>query len=302
MPIAPRTYYAWASRAPSKRSLWDAAITEVLAGFYKPDEHGRRKPESLYGSVKMWAHLQRQGFPVAKSTVERLMRRNGWQGVRRQKSIRTTISDPAAERAPDLVDRQFRVPTPNALLVADFTYVKLVTGVFVYVAFVIDAYAGAIIGWEAASVKQTRFVESAIRQAAALRARQGHRIDGAIHHSDAGSQYTAIHLVKHCRYRGCGPRSAASAMPTTTPWPRRPSGSTRTNASAPIHRSAAARCATSPTSSSSPPTTSAGTTSSASCTASDASHPPKRKPNTGINGMRANQPAHRNDPLQRQPD
>jgi len=186
--IAPRTFYAWASRAPSKRSLWDAAITEVLAGFYQPDEHGRRKPESLYGSVKMWAHLQRQGCPVAKSTVERLMRRNGWQGVRRQKSIRTTISDPAAERAPDLVDRQFRVPTPNALLVADFTYVKLVTGVFVYVAFVIDAYAGAIIGWEAASVKQTRFVESAIRQAAALRARQGHRIDGAIHHSDAGSQ------------------------------------------------------------------------------------------------------------------
>ena len=59
--IAPRTFYAWVSRAPSKRALWDAAITEVLAGFYEPDEHGRRKPESLYGSVKMWAHLQRQG-------------------------------------------------------------------------------------------------------------------------------------------------------------------------------------------------------------------------------------------------
>ena len=122
----------------------------------------------------MWAHLQRQGITVAKSTVERLMRRNGWQGVRRQKSVRTTIADPAAERAPDLVDRQFRVPAPNALFVADFTYVKLVTGVFVYVAFVIDAYAGAIVGWEAASVKHTGFVESAIRQAAALRARQGH--------------------------------------------------------------------------------------------------------------------------------
>ena len=125
--------------------------------------------------------------------------------MRRQKSIRTTISDPSAERAPDLVDRQFRVPTPNALLVADFTYVKLVTGVFVYVAFVIDAYAGAIIGWEAASVKQTRFVESAIRQAAALRARQGHRIDGAIHHSDAGSQYTAIHFGETLSLSGLRP-------------------------------------------------------------------------------------------------
>jgi putative transposase len=203
--IAPRTFYAWVSRAPSKRSLWDTAITEVLAGYYEPDEDGRRQPESLYGSVKMWAHLQREGFPVAKSTVERLMRRNGWQGVRRQKSVRTTVADPAAERAPDLVDRQFRVPTPNALVVADFTYVKLATGTFVYVAFVIDAYAGAIIGWEAASVKQTRFVESAIRQAAALRARQGHRIDGAIHHSDAGSQYTAIHFGETLSLSGLRP-------------------------------------------------------------------------------------------------
>lgn len=205
VPIAPRTFYAWATRAPSKRSLWDEAITEVLAGYYEPDAEGRRKPESLYGSVKMWAHLQREGIPVAKSTVERLMRRNGWQGVRRQKSVRTTIADPAAERAPDLVDRQFRVPSPNALVVADFTYVKLVTGMFVYVAFVIDAYAGAIIGWEAAGVKQTRFVESAIRQAAALRARQGHRIDGAIHHSDAGSQYTAIHFGETLSLSGLRP-------------------------------------------------------------------------------------------------
>jgi len=76
--IAPRTFYAWASRAPSKRSLWDATITEILAGYYDPDEDGRRSPESLYGSLKMWAHLQRESIPVAKSTVERLMRRSGW--------------------------------------------------------------------------------------------------------------------------------------------------------------------------------------------------------------------------------
>jgi putative transposase len=192
VPIAPRTFYAWVQRAPSKRALWDATITEILAGYYEPDEQGRRKPESLYGSVKMWAHLQREGIPVAKSTVERLMRRHGWQGVRRQKTVRTTIADPSAARPPDLVDRQFGVRAPNRLLVADFTYVKLVTGVFVYVAFVIDAYAGAIVGWEASGSKHTRFVESAIRQAAALRSRQGHPIDGAIHHSDAGSQYTSV--------------------------------------------------------------------------------------------------------------
>jgi putative transposase len=75
----------------------------------------------------------------SRSTVERLMRRYGWQGVGRQKSVRTTVADLTADRAPDLVDRQLRVHTPNVLVVVDFTYVKLVTGVFVYVAFVIDA-------------------------------------------------------------------------------------------------------------------------------------------------------------------
>ncbi len=186
--IAPRTFYAWVSRAPSKRSLWDAAITEVLAGYYEPDEHGCRKPESLYGSVKMWAHLRREGIPVAKSTVER-----GDAGQR-------LAGRPPAEEGPHHHLRPRRaagtgsgrpavaVPAPNRLLVADFTYVKLICGVFVYVAFVIDAYAGTIVGWERSASKQTRFVESAIRQAVALRSRQGHPIDGAIHHSDAGSQ------------------------------------------------------------------------------------------------------------------
>jgi putative transposase len=79
------------------------------------------------------------------------------------------------------------VPAPNRLLVADFTYVKLVTGAFCYVAFVIDAYAGMIIGWEASGSKETRFVESGIRQPPALGSRQGHLIDGAIHHSDEGA-------------------------------------------------------------------------------------------------------------------
>jgi len=210
--IAPRTFHAWVTRAPSKRSLWDATITEVLTGYYEPDENGRKKPESLYGSLKMWAHLQREGIPVAKSTVERLMRAIGWQGVRRQKKVRTTIPDPAAERAPDLVDRQFTVPAPNRLLVADFTYVKLVTGVFAYVAFVIDAYAGAIIGWEASISKETRFVESAIRQAAALRTRQGHPIDGAIHHSDAGSQGGFQGSSQHLKGEGVahGPQRGAA--------------------------------------------------------------------------------------------
>jgi putative transposase len=119
--IAPRTFYAWLSRPPSARALWDMTITEVLAGFYAPDEYGRRPPEALYGANKMWAHLQRQGIEVARCTVERLMRIHGWRGVTRAKKVRTTIADPAAGRAPDLVDRHFGVEAPNVLLVADFT-------------------------------------------------------------------------------------------------------------------------------------------------------------------------------------
>ncbi|TCM33684.1 helix-turn-helix protein [Kribbella sp. VKM Ac-2568] len=169
--IAPRTYYAWARRAPSKRALWDTTITEVLAGYYEPDEHGRRPPESLYGSLKMWAHLNRTGIQVARCTVERLMRLHGWRGATRAKKVRTTIPDPAAARAPDLVNRQFAVEAPNRLLVADFTYVRLAVGAFCYTAFVIDAFAGLIVGWECSTSKHTAFVERAIAQAATLRAR-----------------------------------------------------------------------------------------------------------------------------------
>lgn len=128
--ISPRTFHAWAKRAPSKRALWDTTVTEILAGYYEPDENGKRRPECLYGAAKMWAHLQREGIPVARCTVERLMQANGWRGVVRRKKVRTTEADPAASRAADLVDRQFRVTAPNLLVVANFTYVRLATGAF----------------------------------------------------------------------------------------------------------------------------------------------------------------------------
>jgi len=195
--IAPRTYWARRSRPPSRRALADAALTEILAGIYEPDERGRRKPESLYGSLKMWEHLNRQGITVARCTVERLMAASGWRGVTRARAVRTTTADPAHGRALDLVKRDFKASAPGELHVADFTYVPLDGGGFGYTAFVIDAFAGLIAGWECCLSKQTAFVEKAIRQAAALRARQGHPISGqAIHHSDAGSQYTSVRFAQ----------------------------------------------------------------------------------------------------------
>lgn len=204
--IAPRTYWARRSAAPGKRALWDTAVTEILAGIYEPDENGRRPPESLYGTVKMWAHLNRQGIPVAKCTVERLKRAHGWRGATRGRRVRTTVPDPAASRAPDLVRRQFKAARPGQLHVADFTYVPLAGGRFAYTAFVIDAFAGLIPGWECSLSKQTAFVESAIRQAAGYRARQGNPISGdAIHHSDAGSQYTSVHFTETLMLAGLAP-------------------------------------------------------------------------------------------------
>jgi putative transposase len=130
--IAPRTYWARRSRPPSRRALADAALTEILAGIYEPGPDGRRPPECLYGSVKMRQHLRRQGITVAKCTVERLMRAHGWRGVTRARTARTTIGDPAAARAPDLVKRHFTAERPGQLHVADFTCVPPGGGGFGY--------------------------------------------------------------------------------------------------------------------------------------------------------------------------
>jgi putative transposase len=203
VPIAPRTYYAQVARPPSKRALWDTAVTEILSGIYEPDEAGRRPPESLYGSLKMWAHLHRQGIPVAKCTVERLMRVNGWRGASRAKKIRTTTRDPAASRAPDLVNRHFHAERPDELWVADFTYVPMEIG-FGYTAFIVDTFAGVIVGWACALSKHTAFVQRALRRAATKRGRHG-RLVGTVHHSDAGSQYTSVRFAETLMLAGLTP-------------------------------------------------------------------------------------------------
>lgn len=208
--IAPSTYYAHLKRAPSKRTLADLVLVGVLADLYEPyiDDLGRKRkhPESLYGTVKMWAHLNRTGTMVAKCTVARLKQLNGWHGVMRRNKIITTKSDPNAARAEDHVNRDFTAEAPNELVVADFTYVPLATGQWAYTAFVIDAFANLIPGWECSTVKTTSFVESAVRQSGEYRARAGHPLLGdTIHHSDAGTQYTAIRFGETLTLEGMIP-------------------------------------------------------------------------------------------------
>ena len=197
--VAPRTYHAWRRRPPSARAQKDAWLSGLLRAVFEPDARGRRRPESLYGAVKIWGWLARQDIVVARCTIERLMRANGWRGRSRgRRKVRTTVPDDAHPRHPDLVSRDFRPPGPGRLLVADFTYVPLVTGGFVYTAFVIDAFAGTIAGWECSASKSVAFVRRAIAQAAAhLRESSAGLAAGRIlHHSDAGSQYTSVRCAE----------------------------------------------------------------------------------------------------------
>ena len=183
---------------------------------------GRRPPESLYGPVKMRAHVRRQGIPVARCTVGRLRRAHGWRGVSRGRRVRATVPDPAASRAPDLVRRRFRASRPGQLHVADFTCVPLAGGRFTYTAFVIGAFAGLIPGWGCPLPEETAFVESAIRQATAYGARQGNPVtSGAIHHSDAGSQYTSVHFTETLMLAGLAPSIGTVGTRSITLW-RRP--------------------------------------------------------------------------------
>ena len=183
LPIAPSTYHAHAAKRadPAKlsaREKRDAALKPEIARVFAENF-------AVYGARKVWRQLQRDGEQVARCTVERLMRAMGLEGVIRGKPVRTTISDKAAPCPLDHVNRQFRVPRPNVLWVSDFTYVSTWTG-FVYVAFVIDAYARRIVGWRASRTAHAGFVLDALEQALHER-RPVHRA-GLIHHSDRGSQ------------------------------------------------------------------------------------------------------------------
>ena len=143
----------------------------------------------VYGARKIWHQMRRDNKPIARCTVERLMRKLGIQGVRRGKKVRTTYPDKNAQCPLDLVNRQFTVDKPNKLWVADFTYVSTWQG-WLYIAFVIDAFKNRIVGWRASSHMTADFVLDALEQA--LYERKPDPESGLIHHSDRGSQYVSI--------------------------------------------------------------------------------------------------------------
>ncbi|HFX9092564.1 IS3 family transposase [Escherichia coli] len=191
--IAPSTYYHCQQQRhhPDKRSARaqrDDWLKREIQRVY--DEN-----HQVYGVRKVWRQLLREGIRVARCTVARLMAVMGLAGVLRGKKVRTTVSRKAVS-AGDRVNRQFVAERPDQLWVADFTYVSTWQG-FVYVAFIIDVFAGYIVGWRVSSSMETTFVLDALEQALWAR-----RPSGTVHHSDKGSQYVSLAYTQRLKEAG----------------------------------------------------------------------------------------------------
>ena len=198
--IAPSGYWRHAARQrnPQLRCARDQR-DDTLVPHIERVWHANMR---VYGADKVWKQMNREGWFIARCTVERLMKRLGLQGVRRGKVVRTTLSDMKAPCPLDRVNRQFKAERPNQLWVSDFTYVSTWQG-WLYVAFVIDVYARRIVGWRVSTSMHTDFVLDALEQA--LYARQPERDGTLIHHSDRGSQYVSIRYSERLSEAGIEP-------------------------------------------------------------------------------------------------
>jgi len=201
LPIAPSTYYLRKAQQQdaatrAARTRRDTALRAVIQRIWEANHQ-------VYGPRKVWKQLRREGSPVARCTVERLMRAMGVRGASRGRAwVVTTRPAPAAERPADLVARRFTATRPNQLWVSDFTYVATWRG-FVYVAFVIDVFARRIVGWRVSSSLATDFVLDALEQA--IYDRCGDGVTALVHHSDRGTQYVSMRYTERLAEAGIAP-------------------------------------------------------------------------------------------------
>lgn len=198
LPIAPSTFYDHMARRANPDLLSDRAKRDKTL---RPEiERVWEQNYKVYGVRKVWHQMRREGFDVARCTVARLMNDMGLEGVIRGKKAKTTIPDKALLCPLDKVNRQFKAPAPDILWVSDFTYVATWQG-FVYVAFVIDAFARRIVGWRVSRTAHAGFVLDALEQAV----HQRQPGSGLVHHSDRGSQYLSIKYTERLAEAGIEP-------------------------------------------------------------------------------------------------
>ena len=184
-------FYGWVKRAPSQRSVDNAALTRTVRTIHAVSR-------GTYGAPRVHAELAADGIAASRNRVARVMRDANIVGVSRRKFMVTTVRD-GGRQAPDLVDRAFTADAPNALWVADITYIPTWMG-FVYLAVVLDVFSRRIVGWSMSTTLHVTVVLDALNMALTMR-----RPSGVIHHSDQGSQYTSIEFGNRCRKAGVRP-------------------------------------------------------------------------------------------------
>ena len=186
-------YYAWRERPPSRRSLEDSALTERIREVH---ERSRR----TYGYPRVHAELKALGVRCGRRRVARLMRQAGLHGCMRGRRRSTTRRDGDGAPTPDLVDRRFLAASPDRLWLADITYLPTREG-FLYLSFILDACSRKVVGWSMASHLRAELVVDALEMALWRR----NSPSGVIHHSDRGSQYTALSFGKRLEEAGVFP-------------------------------------------------------------------------------------------------
>ena len=192
MAVSASGYYAWRQRPPSARARADAELTLRIRAIHQFSH-------ATYGAPRIHEELRAANIHLGRKRVARLMRVAGLKGASRRRWMITTVRDRQARPAPDLLHRNFVGAAPNSVWVADITYIPTWTG-FLYLAVVLDTFSRRIVGWAMATHLRTELVLEALNMAVGQR-----RPAGVIHHSDQGSQYTALAFGKRCEQAGVRP-------------------------------------------------------------------------------------------------
>ncbi len=187
-------YYDWRDRSPSRRDGENSALTEKIREVHE-------RSRGIYGYPRVHAELRALGVRCSRKRVARLMRKAGIQGCRRGRKKRTTTRrDPHATLTADLLERNFTAAAPNRVWTADITYIHTQEG-FLYLAFILDVYSRRVVGWAMATHLRTELVVDALEMALWRRKPD----TGLIHHTDRGSQYTALSFGKKLEEAGIVP-------------------------------------------------------------------------------------------------
>ena len=185
--VSRQGFYDWQSRPPSDHQVTDRLLAAEIEAIWECSAR-------TYGAPRVHAWLRRQGYRVSRKRVARIMREHGWVGVSGRRRVRTTIVDPGARAAADLVARNFNPAAPDMTWAGDITYIPTGEG-WLYLATVIDLFSRRVIGWGVADHLRTPLVASALEMAVATR---GGHVDGVVFHSDRGCQLRLNRSSQHC--------------------------------------------------------------------------------------------------------